>query len=118
VGLEDSGIRLHLGFSNLSEFSHSLGERILEIMKAEGWSSPRYIAQKVSLCASVGRVRERCRMLTYAQMIEPLTCQFQNDVALLLAHGVRSRCEHARAMGNGREQPGGVSIYDAREVRE
>jgi len=39
-------------------------------------------------------------------------------VALLLAHGVRSRCEHARAMGNGREQPGGVSIYDAREVRE
>ena len=40
------------------------------------------------------------------------------DVALLLAHGVRSRCEHARAMGNGREQSGGVSIYDAREVRE
>jgi len=38
--------------------------------------------------------------------------------ALLLAHGVRSRCEHARAMGNGREQPGGVSIYDACEVRE
>jgi len=55
-----------------------LDERILEILKAEGWSSPRYIAQKVSLRASVGRVRERCRMLTYAQMIEPLTRQFQN----------------------------------------
>ena len=39
-------------------------------------------------------------------------------VALLLAHGVRSQCEHARAMGNGCEQPGGVSIYDAHEVRE
>ncbi len=40
------------------------------------------------------------------------------DVALLMAHGVRSRCEHARAMGNDRKQPGGVSIYDAHEVRE
>jgi len=35
----------------------------------------------------------------------------------LLAHGVRSQGEHARAMGNGGEQPGGVSIYDAREAR-
>ncbi|GGN92838.1 hypothetical protein GCM10009030_17490 [Haloarcula pellucida] len=61
-----------------AEWMVPLDERILEILQAEGWSSPAYIARKVSLWASVGRVRERCRMLTYAQMIEPLTPRFEN----------------------------------------
>jgi len=39
-------------------------------------------------------------------------------VPLLLAHSRRSLSLASRAMGNGREQAGGVSIYDAREVRE
>jgi hypothetical protein len=55
-----------------------LDERILEILRAEGWSAPAYIARKVSLWASVGRVDERCRMLTDARMIEPLTPEFEN----------------------------------------
>jgi len=36
---------------------------------------------------------------------------------LLLAHGALAGCERTRAMGNGGEQAGGVSIYDAREAR-
>jgi len=55
-----------------------LDERIMEILHDEGWSAPRYIAKKVSLRASKGRVEERCRRLTYARMIEPLTHQFEN----------------------------------------
>ncbi|RXK46606.1 winged helix-turn-helix domain-containing protein [Halorientalis pallida] len=50
-----------------------LDERILEILQSEGWSAPDYITRKVSLFASVGRVRERCRMLAKIEMIEPLT---------------------------------------------
>lgn len=55
-----------------------LDERILEILRAEGWSTPRYIARKVSLWASVGRVRERNNMLMRAQLIGPLSPEFQN----------------------------------------
>lgn len=38
-------------------------------------------------------------------------------VLLRVAHGALAACERTRAMGNGRQQPGGVSIYDAREAR-
>jgi hypothetical protein len=55
-----------------------LDERILELLRSEGWSTPSYIARKVSLWASVGRARERCHMLTQAQLVEPLSRQFQN----------------------------------------
>lgn len=55
-----------------------LDERILEILRTEGWSTPSYIARKVSLWASVGRVRERCDMLMQAQLVEPLSPEFQN----------------------------------------
>ncbi|MBX0305366.1 winged helix-turn-helix domain-containing protein [Haloarcula salinisoli] len=55
-----------------------LGERILELLRAGGWSTPKYIARKVSLWASVGRVRERCHMLTQAHLVEPLSQEFQN----------------------------------------
>ncbi|AQL42391.1 winged helix-turn-helix domain-containing protein [Halorientalis sp. IM1011] len=50
-----------------------LDERILEILRSEGWSAPGYIAQKVSLFASIGRVRERCQMLADVELVEPLT---------------------------------------------
>jgi DNA-binding Lrp family transcriptional regulator len=50
-----------------------LDERILEILQSEGWSTAGYIARKVSLFASAGRVRERCRMLTAVELIEPHT---------------------------------------------
>ncbi|SDG09197.1 winged helix-turn-helix domain-containing protein [Halorientalis regularis] len=52
-----------------------LDERILEILRSEGWSAPDYITRKVSLFASIGRVRERCRMLAKVEMIEPFTKQ-------------------------------------------
>ena len=55
-----------------------LDERIMEILRAEGWSAPAYITRKVSLFASVGRTRERCRFLTHARMIEPLSQQLEN----------------------------------------
>ena len=50
-----------------------LDERILEILRSEGWSAPGYIARKVSLFASIGRVRERCQMLSDVELVEPLT---------------------------------------------
>ncbi|WP_247006339.1 winged helix-turn-helix domain-containing protein [Halorientalis litorea] len=55
-----------------------LDERILEILRGEGWSSPSYIARKVSLFCSVGRVRERCQFLTYAELVEPLSPERDN----------------------------------------
>jgi|GEM_PF-6712829 len=39
------------------------------------------------------------------------------DAPLVLAHGALAGCERFGAMGNGGEQTGGVSIYDAREAR-
>jgi hypothetical protein len=55
-----------------------LDERILEILRKEGWSAPDYITRKVSLFASIGRVRERCRMLAKVEMIEPLSKQLDH----------------------------------------
>jgi hypothetical protein len=50
-----------------------LDERILEILDEEWWATPRQIARKVSLYCSRARVRERCKYLTYAELIEPVS---------------------------------------------
>jgi len=50
-----------------------LDERVLELLAAEGWATPQSIARRVSQTASVGRVRERCGLLTEAGLVAPLT---------------------------------------------
>jgi len=52
-----------------------LDERVLELLAAEGWATPRGIARRVSLRASVGRVRERCAMLAAAGLVAPVSAQ-------------------------------------------
>lgn len=51
----------------------TLDERILELVEKEPLASPRYIASTVRLHASVGRVRERCQMLSDAGFIAPIS---------------------------------------------
>jgi len=85
-----------------------LDERILEILRAEGWSAPPYMAQKVSLSASVDRVDERCRMLTYAQMIEHLSPQYENyDLT-----GVGLRYLEGRIDANGLPRPKAKTLFE------
>lgn len=50
-----------------------LDERVLERLAAAGWATPRSIARRVSQRASVGRVRERCRLLAQAGLVAPLS---------------------------------------------
>ncbi|MBX0288205.1 winged helix-turn-helix domain-containing protein [Haloarcula salinisoli] len=56
-----------------AEWMTPLDERILELLAAEGWATPRSIARRVSLGASVGRVRERCRLLSQTGLVAPLS---------------------------------------------
>lgn len=51
-----------------------LDERILEHVEEEGWSSPGIMVSRPAfqrLDASEARIRERCRVLTSAELIAP-----------------------------------------------
>jgi len=50
-----------------------LDERILEILERHRTASPSFVVREVPLWASTGRARERCRALTEAGMIEPVS---------------------------------------------
>jgi predicted transcriptional regulator len=50
-----------------------LSERILEILQTEGASSPEFISNTLQMNASRRRVREQCRMLADAELLEPMT---------------------------------------------
>jgi len=58
-----------------AEWMTPLDERILELMAAEGWATPASVARRVSLRASVARVRERCVVLTQAGLVAPVSRQ-------------------------------------------
>jgi hypothetical protein len=49
-----------------------LDERILEHIQANGWATPRLMAQASHFTASRGHIRERCQMLHYVRFIEPI----------------------------------------------
>lgn len=48
-----------------------LDDRLLELLREEGWSSPSIAASRPSLHASRARCRERFRWLTYAGLAAP-----------------------------------------------
>lgn len=50
-----------------------LDERTLEILQKEGACSPAFIAREVVMFASSGRVRERCKMLADAGLVDPMS---------------------------------------------
>ena len=56
-----------------AEWMTALDERVLELLATEGWVTPRSIARQLSLRASAGRVRERCRLLAQAGLVAPLS---------------------------------------------
>jgi hypothetical protein len=49
-----------------------LDERILEHIEECGWGSPPIMHRELPMTASVGRVRERCRILTEVGYIAPI----------------------------------------------
>lgn len=51
-----------------------LDERILEHIRDEGWSSPSVMAtHHLFNYASEARIRERCRALSYADLLAPIS---------------------------------------------
>jgi hypothetical protein len=53
-----------------------LDERILEHVKEDGWSSPSIMRSRPEFrrfAASEARIRERCRVLTSAELIAPIS---------------------------------------------
>jgi hypothetical protein len=56
-----------------AEWMCPLDERILEILDNEGLGTAEHIEDEVKLWTSVGRVRERCRVLADSELIEPVT---------------------------------------------
>ena len=56
-----------------AEWMTALDERILELLADERWATPRSITRRLSLRASVGRVRERCRLLAEVGLVAPLS---------------------------------------------
>lgn len=50
-----------------------LSERILEILQANGPSGPEFISNTLGMNASRRRVREQCLMLADAELVEPMT---------------------------------------------
>jgi len=55
-----------------AEWMTPLDERVLELLATER-ATPRSIARRVSLRASVGRVRERCALLREAGLVAPVS---------------------------------------------
>jgi hypothetical protein len=47
-------------------------ERIMEFIREEGWASPSILASQRGFEASEGRIRERCKMLTYTGFLAPI----------------------------------------------
>jgi len=56
-----------------AEWMTPLDERILELLAVEGWATPASVARRLSLRASVARVRERCAILTQAELVAPVS---------------------------------------------
>ncbi|MFD1645559.1 winged helix-turn-helix domain-containing protein [Haloarchaeobius litoreus] len=54
-----------------------LDERILEYLDSKGLSSPGLMSKECSFNAKPSRVRERCKVLTYAGLIAPLSREHQ-----------------------------------------
>jgi len=51
----------------------TLDDRILEHLNEEPWSSPRVMNSLSDFRASQARLAERCRMLTYAGLVAPIS---------------------------------------------
>jgi len=55
-----------------AEWMCNLDERIMELLKREGWATARHIERTMRMNASEGRSYERLRMLTYAGLVAPI----------------------------------------------
>ena len=54
-----------------------LDERILEYLDSKGLSSPGVMSKEFRFSAKQKRVRERCKVLTYAGLISPLSQEYR-----------------------------------------
>ncbi|WP_135365883.1 hypothetical protein [Halosimplex halophilum] len=56
-----------------AQWQRSIDERILEYLRDESWSTPRYMAKIPGIHATRAQVRERCYVLADAELVAFLT---------------------------------------------
>jgi DNA-binding PadR family transcriptional regulator len=70
-----------------AEWMCNLDERIMELLKREGWATARHIEREMRMNASEGRSYERLEMLTQAGLVGPI--YEDANMYELTAEGVR-----------------------------